>query len=299
MARIFVGNSEYGALRGKPQYSEHRAGLQLLAVLAIVNPQLPADERVTINEATRPRASQSAFWNDYVRRGAPPAVVAARPFRSKHDGGGNDESRAFDLGGPGGSVISDRAHALIKAVGADYGIHHTGAGFRPAEKWHFEYVPGTARLLASTGPTKQEAEEQDMTARLYRNAKTGEIAVMDPTAGHYWSCPNMGYVNLERKFKTVPDVDPMNLPANEFDHLKRRTLGHRADLAADAARYVWGANVPGYNGDASASRRLAGIDQKAGTAKLDATGLKVTVDETSITNKVVAGVRGLFQKAGS
>jgi len=299
VARIFVGNSEFGTLRGTPQYSEQRAGLQLLAVLAIVNPQLPASERVTINEATRPRASQSAFWNDYVRRGAPPAVVAARPFRSKHDGGGNDESRAFDLGGPGGSVISDRAHALVKGVGAEYGIHHTGAGFRPAEKWHFEYVPGTARKLASAGPTPQEREDQDMTARLYRHSGNGTIAAVDVSTGFYWPMPSPGYVTLWRTRGWVADRDPVNIPANEWDHMLGRIVAHRSDLAADAARLVWAAGLPGFNGVQSAAARLAGIDQKAGTAKVDGAGLKVTVDETSITNKVVAGVRGLFQKAGS
>lgn len=305
MARIFVGNSEFQTLRGKPQYSEYRAGLQLLAVLAIVNPQLPANERITVNEATRPRASQQAFWNDYQRRGAPPAVVAARPFTSKHDGGGNDESRAFDLGGPGGSVITNRAHALFKATALAYGIHHTGAGFRPVEKWHFEYVPGTATKLASEGPTHQEKQEALMTARLYRHPN-GTIAGIDPTTGWYWPCPNPDYVVLLRALKVVVDVDPIQLPANQYDFMVNLVILNRQEVA----NTVWATPLNGWNGAAPAHQRLVGADRggvapeyvdQIATAvqKKLPVGSGGTIDTDSLAAKVVAGVKALFTKAGS
>ena len=294
MPRIFVGVSEYGSLRGTQQFLEERAGLQFLAVLAIVNPQLPPDERITFNECERPRPSQSAFWNDYVRRGAPPAVVAARPFTSKHDGGPTgDRALAADLGGPGGAVITDRAHALFKAVALEYGIHHTGAGFRPAEKWHFQYVPGTARKLASAGPTQQEQEQQHMTARNYRDKKTGETRTIDVSTGKDQYL-EPGYPELHVAMGIVPG-ETIQVETNQMQYLRQAARATRQAIAAE----VWGQAVPGWNGPQTAAARLAGIDQKAGTAKVDGAGLKVTVDETSITNKVVAGVRGLFQKAGS
>jgi hypothetical protein len=293
MPRIFVGVSEFGSLRGTQQFMEERAGLQFLAVLAIVNPQLPASERITFNEAERPRASQSAFWNDYIRRGAPPAVVAARPFTSKHDGGPNGESaRAGDMGGPGGRVISDRAHALFKAVGAEYGIHHTGASFRPVEKWHFEYVPGTAKKLASAAPTQKEAEEQDMTARLYHNKKTGEIAVIDTSTGFYWHAPNMAYVGLLRAAKIAVDADPISLDDNQFGFVQQMravALGQHRDTLMGAS-----VNVGGQSRQVREAWQLAAEKQA-----VDLSNVKVTVDEASIVTKVVAGVRGLFQKAGS
>lgn len=294
MTRIFVGVSQYGALRGKAQYSEERAGLQILAVLAIVNAQLPADERVYINEAQRPRAEQLSFWNDMVRRGAPPAVVAARPFSSKHDGGPNDDQgRAFDLGGPGGAVITNRAHALVKSVGAEYGIHHTGAGFRPAEKWHFEYVPGTARKLASAGPTEQEEQESVMTAITYRNSKSGEMRTIDISTGmDDYLLP--GYFELQVKLG-VTKAPAMNVPDNEFAYLRQKA----AERDAAAAARVWGHVVTGWNGPQAAANRLQGIDQKAGTAKLDASSVVVTIDEASLVGKITQAMKAMFTKAGS
>jgi hypothetical protein len=161
MADIFVGNSEYDNLTGKPQYAEERAGLQLLALLAYIAPML-GGYRITINEARRSRADQDKFWNAYVRflAGGPWAAVAAKPYRSKHDSG-----LAFDLGGPNGRVITDAAHALLVKYGPAYGIHWIGKNF--GEKWHFEYVPGTASILASSAPAAGNItapkKEKDMT----------------------------------------------------------------------------------------------------------------------------------------
>jgi len=310
MGRIFVGVSEYGSLRGVHQYAEERAGLQLLAVLAIVNPQLPANERVTINEAQRPRASQSAFWNDYVRRGAPPAVVAARPFTSKHDGGPNDDQgRAFDLGGPGGSVISDRAHALVKAVGAEYGIHHTGAGFNPREKWHFEYVPGTARKLASAGPTQQEKKDQAMTSHLYRHPG-GTIAMIDWSTGAYWGLAGPAYVELVRSLGLV-STDPIReIPANQWDFLMGRVVETRQHIAAQ----VWATPLSGWNGAQGAGTRLVGADRggvapeyvdQIATAvqKKLPVGSGGGVDTDTLVAKITTAVgdllRGIFTKAGT
>jgi hypothetical protein len=290
MGRIFVGNSEYQSLKGKPQYLEERAGLQFLAVLAIVNAQLPASERVTINEGERPRPSQLAFWNDYRRRGAPPAAVAAAPYLSKHDGGPNgDNAWAADLGGPGGSVISDRAHALVKSVGAAYGIHHTGATFRPAEKWHFQYVPGTATKLASAAPT--EAEKKESVAGMIRiqHEKRG-IALVGP-----------GYFHgiTPEELPWTADVITKHITAINERHFDLLVDMHLHGTVSDGVGpRVWAQPIDGYNGPKQAGARLAGIDQKAGTAKLDASGLVVKVDEASIVSKVQAAVKAMFTNGG-
>lgn len=160
MADIAVGTSEYQNLRGRTQWAEMRAGLQLLALLAFIAPML-GGYRITINEARRSRPDQLKFWNAYQvfrRYGRPWAAVAAVPYTSKHDSG-----LAFDLAGPGGSVISDAAHALLVKYGPRFGIHWIGRNF--GEKWHFEYVPGTASVLASNispVPIKTPQEERDM-----------------------------------------------------------------------------------------------------------------------------------------
>jgi hypothetical protein len=161
MADIVVGTSEYDNLAGKTQYAEMRAGLQLLALLAFIAPML-GGYRITINEARRSRADQDKFWNAYLRflAGGPWAAVAAKPYLSKHDSG-----LAFDLGGPLGRVISDAAHALLVKYGPAYGIHWIGKNF--GEKWHFEYVPGTAKIIAGAlAPAASNItpiEERDMT----------------------------------------------------------------------------------------------------------------------------------------
>jgi hypothetical protein len=155
MADIAIGVSEYDTLKGKTQTADWRAGLQLLALLAFIAPMLPKDYRITVNEGRRSKEDQTKFWNAYqrfVKYGKPWAAVAAFPFTSKHNDG-----LAFDLGGPGGSVISDFAHALLVKYGPKFGIHWTGKGF--GEKWHFEYVPGTALIVASDKPATPIKEE--------------------------------------------------------------------------------------------------------------------------------------------
>jgi len=185
MADIAVGTSEYSSLRGKTQWAEMRAGLQLLALLAFIAPMLPG-YRVTVNEARRSRADQLSFWNAYrtfVRYGRPWAAVAAVPYTSKHDSG-----LAFDLGGPGGSVISDAAHAFLVKYGPRFGIHWIGKNF--GEKWHFEYVPGTASVLASNispTPINIPKEEKDMTDySLIRGKNDGKVYLSVNRGQRFW-----------------------------------------------------------------------------------------------------------------
>ena len=291
MARIFVGVSEYRNLAGKSQYSEERAGLQLLATLAEVRAE---GYTVTINEADRPRPDQTAFWNDMVRRGAPPAVVAARPFTSKHDGKGRGESLAFDLGGPGGSVISNAAHASVKRNGAKYGIHHIGAGFNPPEKWHFEYVPGTATKMASAGPTQQEIEEEQMTAQLYRHQKTGNYAVMDMSTGRVWPLAGADYVGQLQAMKQVPNTPPIIMTPEQWDFLLDRCKEARLQIAEQ----VWVHPILGVDGSVQLSGlriSAAQVDAyKAATRKIDAAAL----NEDSIVARVTQAVKTMFTNGG-
>lgn len=290
MARIFVGVSQYAGLRGKSQYSELRAGLQIIMVLALVNAQLPKSEWVYINEATRSRADQTFYWNDYVRRGAPPAVVAARPFRSKHDGGAGDESRAFDLGGPGGSVITARAHALVVSVGAPYGIHWIGKNFRPRELWHFEYVPGTATLLASDGPTQKEEEDEHMTIQLYQHQITGNLATMDMSTGRVWALPSRDWAQQLRNMRQVPDKDPIIMTDGQWKFLLDRCL----EAKLDVAERVWIHPTLGSDGTQLAVARLVAAQIDAFQANQGVKNLKLTggqVDTEGLAARIIAGVQ--------
>lgn len=306
MADIFVGKSEYSNLKGQNQYAQERAGLQMLALLAFLLPMLNG-YRITINEARRPRPAQLAFWNAYqrfLRYGKPWAAVAAAPYTSKHDSG-----LAFDLGGAGGAVIADWVHALLVKYGPAYGIHWIGKNF--GEKWHFEYVPGTAKILAGIGPTPEEKAEIDMLGILYRDEKTGEVAGMNPSTGWYYHCPNAAYVQLLRKTRMVVDADPLNLPTNEYGFVKGQTDAMGVERDQRLIRSIWSAIIPGYNGNQSAAARLAGIDEKANTLS-DATITRlvaaipavkgnstINVNEDTLADKIDARLGKRFGKAAA
>lgn len=295
MADIFVGKSEFGSLRGTNQYAEQRAGLQILALLAFLAPML-AGYRITFNEARRSRPDQDKFWAAYqkfLRYGKPRAAVAARPYTSKHDSG-----LAFDLGGPGGAVISDAAHALLVKYGPEWGIHWIGKNF--GEKWHFEYVPGTARKLAGTGPTKQERIEEEMTARLYRNSQTGTIAAIDWSTGAVWPIPSPAYLNLMTARKMVIAEDAINLPPNEYDFI----VGRAVNVRAENAQAVLDRIVSGADGSATLGNRIVEIQRLANAAankKVDLTGatINATVNEDALVTKIETVVKRLFGKAAA
>lgn len=125
-------------------------------------------EVITFNEGDRSRADQDVVWFEYLNGGP----LAATRYTSTHDPVNN--GNAADLGGPGGTVISDNARELLDGnhprgvVGRKYGVFNTGWNFWKREVWHFNVYPGQAEVLApapststakpDTKPAPKEAE---------------------------------------------------------------------------------------------------------------------------------------------
>lgn len=193
----------------------------------------------TASECYRDYPSQQGRYATYQRLKKP---LAAYPGTSNHGWG-----RSVDVG--------YAARAWITANGPKYGFYPTVAG----EPWHFDYL-GNPSIKAAAQAAKAPQEEE-MTARLYRNDKTGTIAGIDPTTGWFWACPNMDYVRLLQALGVVVNAEPINIPPEQFDFLQGRVTEQRQALAGA----VWTNGISGYNGVASAAARLAGIDEKADT----------------------------------
>ncbi len=176
---VIVGTSELpGRTYGKQQaMSNMQAGWNLIAALG----ELKRDFGivVTVNEADRSREDQLALriaYLVYLAHGTPWAALAAycsedpRPdgtFTSTHDP--RNYGNAADLGGPGGTVISDAAVALLDAdhpdgrIGKKYGLVQTGKRFSSFEKWHFNIYPNQAQVLAPDPSTVLEQIIPDIT----------------------------------------------------------------------------------------------------------------------------------------
>lgn len=172
---INVGVSELpGRTHGKMQVmSNVQAGLNLRA--AIFELERDYGEVATVNEADRPRPVQLQLRADYLRflAGGPWAPLAAYCtagpppyFTSTHDP--DNVGDGADLGGPGGAVLSVRAHNLLDGdhpdgvLGRKYGLYNTGKHFSTPEWWHFNIFPSRAQrratLADSTAPAKPKPE---------------------------------------------------------------------------------------------------------------------------------------------
>lgn len=160
---VIVGTSELpGRTYGKPQtMSNVQAGWNLIAALAELERDFGIT--VTVNEGDRQRPDQLALRAAYIAfingRGpwAPLAAFCVDPpkpgtYTSTHDP--FNYGNAADLGGAGGTVISDAAVALLDAdhpdgrIGKKYGLVQTGKRFSSFEKWHFNIYPDRAQVLA-------------------------------------------------------------------------------------------------------------------------------------------------------
>lgn len=158
MSPINVGVSEYpGRTHGKMQrMTKVQAGLNLRAALF----ELERDygEIATVNEADRSRPDQLFMRAEFLAgRGALAAYCTAAPppgqYTSTHDPVNHGDGA--DLGGPGGAVLSVRAHNLLDGnhpdgvLGRKYGLYNTGAFFYIPEWWHFNIYPARAAKLAT------------------------------------------------------------------------------------------------------------------------------------------------------
>lgn len=172
------------------------------------------------------------------------------------------------------------------------------------------YVMGYFRPAwgsASPTPAQPNPQEGTVTARQFRNKKTGEIAAIDPNGVQDFHVPNMDYVNLNTAIGVTsgPVVD---LDDNVFGYVRMLATLNTDRVGKSAARQTWQEPVTGWNGAQTAGTRLQGIDQKADVvnpastadivAKVSARATTGGVDTdalaTSTAAKTVAALRALF-----
>lgn len=153
--------------------------------------------------------------------------------------------------------------------------------FRPA--W------GSASPTPAQPRPSDQSKENTVTARHFKNKKTGVVNIIDPNGIQDFHVANTDYVNLNKALGIVTG-DVVEVPDNQFGYLQQLARANRDSIAAA----VWGANLDGFNGKHRASERLVGIDKKAGTAP----AVSVKVDATtsaSIADGVLARFRSLLK----
>lgn len=189
-----VGVSELpGRTFGKMQVmTKTQAAWNLIAAIA----ELKRDygEIATVNEADRSRPDQLFMRGEYLAGRGPLAAYCSldpRPegtYTSTHDPGNHGDGA--DLGGPGGSVLSVRAHNLLDGnhpdgvLGRKYGLFNTGAFFYVPEWWHFNIYPGRAEVLAPNPDTIVEPAPEPTPSTEENDMKT--IIVVDADGKGYW-----------------------------------------------------------------------------------------------------------------
>lgn len=100
-------------------------------------------------EGYRPIARQDTLWDKYeaYQNGGPYAELAARPGTSNHG-----YARACDFGPP--INIDSPEKRWLDANAPAYGWHPTGNDFHPIERWHFDWLPGTATVDLDQPPAQ-------------------------------------------------------------------------------------------------------------------------------------------------
>lgn len=93
---------------------------------------------VGVTSANRTRAEQERLYNGWVAR-RPGFNLAARPGTSLHEKG-----LSVDLASRNGQPLTSAEKAWLDANAPRFGFKPTGNSFRPVERWHFDYVPGSA-----------------------------------------------------------------------------------------------------------------------------------------------------------
>lgn len=190
-----VGVSELpGRTFGKIQFmSDVQAGYNLLAALRELREQ--HGEIVTVNEADRQRPDQIFMQDQYLHHGGALAAFCTwgppPKFTSTHDP--INYGNAGDLGGPGGTVISDNARELLDGnhprgvIGRKYGLFNTGWNFIRRERWHFNIytwralvlAPATTPAAPKPAPVQSPEEDEVKTLFIAQTQWSKKPAVLD------------------------------------------------------------------------------------------------------------------------
>jgi hypothetical protein len=197
---------------GNGQTLNSDAAAHYLALVALI--LLETGIAIVATEGTRTYARQKYLFDGY-RAGKPGFNPAWSP---DHPQAYHLSGRAVDVGSGVGYLATLASKAFYARAGR--------FGFRPTvngEPWHFEFRPEWAEpgiLTAASSPVPDPLKEDDISARLYRNNKTGEIGVADLSTGLYWHVPNGDYVTLVRTRRMVVDEAPVELNADEWGFLQ-------------------------------------------------------------------------------
>lgn len=212
---VYVGTSELpGRTFLKPQYLADGPAQQL--ILALNRFEEQHGYRLTVNEGKRSRADQKLLrdeYDAYIARGKTPpyAALAAACYTSTHDE--VNYGNAFDLGGPGGRVLTDAEQAAFYAIGKPLGLVQTGLGFAVKEIWHGNAYLARATEKAPVGitPTSPNgASTGEQLGAIMANADAFTIYNHPSVARHFIAGAGT-YRAFGDQFKQDTGIDPQDI----------------------------------------------------------------------------------------